>query len=39
MHSFNLLNVKDIVDLEAVQRRFIRLVSGMKELPYEERLN
>ena len=30
---------KDVVALEAVQRRFTRLIPGMKGLTYEERLN
>ena len=30
---------KDVVALEAVQKRFARLIRGMKGLMYEERLN
>ena len=29
---------KDITTLEAIQRRFTRLIAGMRTLPYEERL-
>ena len=31
--------IKDIVTLEAVQRRFTRLIPGMRGLSYQERLN